>query len=170
MVSQFMCNSCFMFYFKIAQQENKEEVILITSSQVRQTLETQTTQHTKGRETSLLADRNRVREKLVVSLSKPGNMLVKGANPGSKEDRKREIFPRSETGLHIVCCNHGRQRKFLTYEFRHEGKKSLPGVSRAEKGSVFKTFVLNFSTQQMQYVFHMRYFTVEVQIPVFDIF
>lgn len=161
MVSQFICNSCFTFCLKTAQQENKEEVIIITSSQVRQTLETQTTQHTKVRETSLLADRNRLREKLVVSLSKPGNMLVKGVNPESKEDRKKEIFPRSETGLHIVCCNHGSQRKFLTYEFRHEGKKISTRSEQSREGICFQNlcFKLFHSTDAicLSYkIFHRR--------------
>lgn len=117
------------------------------------------------RETSLLADRKRLRARLVVSLSGPGNLLVSRANPDSKEDRKKETFPAPQTGLYIVCCNQGSQRKLLNYKVRPEGKKihsTRSEQSRTEKGFVFKTFVLNFSTQQMQSVFSVRYFIIEV--------
>lgn len=95
----------------------------------------QTTKNTKVREISLLADSKRLRARLVVTLSGPGNLLVSRANQESREDRKKETFLRPQTGLDIVCCNQGSQRKLLNYKVRPEGKKKYtpPGVSRAEQ-------------------------------------
>ena len=105
----------------------------------------------------------------MVSRSGAGNLLVNRANPEAREDRIKEIFPGPQTGLYVVCCNRGSQRKLFNYQVRAEGKPNTQ-QSRAEKGFVFKTFDLNCSTKHVHSVLSVRCFTIEVQMPVFDIF
>lgn len=96
------------------------------------------------RETSLL-----LRARLVVSLSGPGNLLVGKTNPESREDTIKETFPGPQAGLYSLLQPR-KSEKVAELQSQTRGKKQLHFTkseqSRAEKGFVFKTFVLIHST------------------------
>lgn len=100
-----------------------------------------------------MVDRKKAEGKTCSFSEQTREFACKERKPRVKRIQKEGNFHKIRNRALCSLLQPRKSDKFLPDEFRHEGKK-IPEVSRAEKGSVFKSFILNFSICLSYKIFH----------------